>query len=71
MQIIGASVTMLLELHANKGGNVSSFAGSTLTFRMVEQKRQSGTYLKVHANNFFMPKQGGPVQFTFHFGCMP
>ncbi len=71
MQIAVGFVTMLFGLHVNKEDSVLLSVEWAFTFRMVKQRRQSGTSLKVRANNFFMPKQGGPVPFTFHFGRMP
>ena len=65
-----ASATMPSELHANRGGSVSHFAVSTLTFRMAEQRRQPKTYPKVLASSFSTHKQGGPMPFILHFGRM-
>ena len=70
MQIMAVFVTSLFEPHANKEDNAKPSAGLTLIFRTVEQRRQSGTSLKVLASSYFMNMPGGPVPFTFHFGRM-
>ena len=64
------SITMPSELHVNKGGNNLPCVVSMLIFRMAELKRQSGTFLKVHASSYSTHKQGGPVPFTYCSGLM-